>query len=56
MSLSKLNPDWQAAEIHGIATKPGINNNDTPKSDQLICPCCLNVIHKDPAPLCENSK
>ena len=46
MSLSKLNPDWQAAEIHGKATVPGIHDHTKPKSDTLICPCCLNIIHK----------
>lgn len=56
MELSKLNPDWQAAELHGISTYPGIINQDKSKNSNIICPCCLNAIHKDQAPLCENSK
>ena len=32
MSLSRLNPDWQAAQIHGLATKPGIHNQQKAKN------------------------
>jgi hypothetical protein len=30
MSLSKLKPDWQAAELHGLSTVPGIPDPDRP--------------------------
>jgi hypothetical protein len=55
MELSKLNPDWEVAEIHGYSTFPG-TIEDKGKGEALVCPCCLNAVHKTKAPLCNNSK
>jgi hypothetical protein len=46
MELSKLNPDWELAELHGISTFPGIVANEGSVDSTAICPCCLNTIHK----------
>lgn len=40
LDMYKLNPDWKFAEIHGVATKPGIY--DSLKADKCIC--CLRRI------------
>jgi hypothetical protein len=60
IDLDKLNPDWAFAAAHGQASKVGLvsNKKDGSKltSKTAICRCCLNVIYKDPAPMCSNSK
>jgi hypothetical protein len=56
MEASRLNPDWEAAELHGISTYPGIAGGEGSTDGVKICPCCLNVIQKEAPPLCENSK
>lgn len=56
MEVSSLNPDWEVAELHGIATFPGIAGSEVSTDSSKICPCCLNVIRKEQAPLCDNSK
>lgn len=54
--MSRLNPDWERARLHGVSTFPGIINPSNSKEPNEFCPCCLNTIDKEKAPLCENSK
>lgn len=53
--LQKLGPNWELAELHGMATMPGIVQSSSQYEEEL-CPCCYNTIYKDKAPLCDNSK
>ncbi len=48
IDLWKLNPNWKFATEHGLASRPGIENiNDLGRKNSiLMCPCCLNIIHK----------
>lgn len=68
LDLEKIGPDWTFATNHGLACRPGkpiIKNaspssttsiDDDPPTKHIFCECCLNVIHKEPISLCENSK
>jgi hypothetical protein len=56
LDLDKIDPDWKFAATHGQASKIGIKKDENKRSTTSICRCCLNVIYKDPASLCENSK
>jgi hypothetical protein len=51
MDLSKLDPDWKAAALHGLSTVPGIATAAHGEKT-LMCPCCLNVVDKEKASLC----
>lgn len=51
MDLSKLDPDWKAAALHGLSTLPGITTGAQGEKT-LICPCCLNMVDKERASLC----
>lgn len=56
IDLDKLDPNWEIAIEHGQASKTGITPENANKSTTELCPCCLNVIYKDPTPFCVNSK
>lgn len=52
LDLWRLEPNWKFATEHGEASKPGIVNYAIDRKNSiLMCPCCLNVIHKDPVSL-----
>ncbi len=55
--LQRLNPDWNFAKKHGKASKSGyIVTNEKLTSSIIMCPCCLNIIDKEPVSLWENTK
>lgn len=60
IDLDKLDPDWAFAAAHGQASRVGLisENKDQSKlsSATSVCLCCLNVIYKDPAPMCSHAK
>lgn len=56
IDLDKLDPNWDIAMEHGQASKTGILPANETNSTTDLCPCCLNVVYKDPAPLCANAK
>lgn len=56
IDLDRLDPDWDLAAQHGQASKTGKVSSTKRPGSTAICQCCLNIVYKDPAPLCENSK
>lgn len=59
IDMWKLDPNWKFASEHGLASRTGIEDSDSQhnrKNSILMCPCCLNIIHKNPVSLCENPK
>lgn len=55
-NLDDFDPDWIQAERHAMASRAGHPTKDPQLGSTVLCKCCFNHIHKDPAPLCENSK
>ena len=49
LDMQMLNPDWEFAAKHGMATKPGITRAEHKKEK---CITCFKLINKDPFPLC----
>lgn len=56
LDLQQLDPNWKLAEDHAKANKPGLYPKEARFDSILLCPCCLNLINKEPMRLCENSK
>jgi hypothetical protein len=65
IKLDRLDPDWKFAENHAKANKAGYGTtlpsmgssiNLLGKSNNTLCKCCLNPIHKEEIPLGEHSK
>ncbi len=54
IDLDQLRPDWNLAEAHSKATKPGKNTENVKEAQR--CPCCFRVIEKEPIGVCQNSK
>lgn len=54
IDLDQLHADWNLAEAHAKATKPGKNTENT--REALRCPCCFRTIDKTPIGVCQNSK
>lgn len=72
LDLDRIGPNWKFAADHGQACTPGrpirqptsttsIDSSPTTKQNNHakghnLCECCLNIIQKEPIPLCDNSK
>ena len=55
-TLDELNPDWEQAGRHGLASRAGLSMDGATINSTLLCRCCFSVVYKDPVPMCENSK
>ena len=56
MDIDELNPNWKEACNHGKAMSVGLPPSKEEEPLTSVCPCCLNIINKKPAPFCENVK
>ena len=56
LDLQSLQPNWRLAKDHAKANKPGTLPQQERFDSILLCPCCLNLINKEPVRLWENSK
>ena len=54
--LDVLYPDWKEAEIHGMASKTGLNATEPHEQGTIICGCCLNIVHQTPLSMCAHVK
>lgn len=56
LDLDVLNPDWQFAETHGMASKTGFVDFKANDQSTQICKCCHNFVHQEKLPICVHSK